>query len=162
MSRLKDIETDARIKLALVTNPHIGGLGIAVETVNGIVFLSGMVQDPDQKSLAEEIAQSHGGIDVRNDIEVVGTHEQAGGIIRGVLGGGTSPEDTIIRDRVIGALECDNRVSAYMINVEAADGVVRLSGLQDTVEGKQRAGEIARRVDAVSQVRNDIEVRTPS
>lgn len=72
MSRLKDLETTAKIKLALMTNPHIGGLDIGVDTVNGIVMLSGAVQDRSHKDLAEEIARAHGGIDIKNDIEVLG------------------------------------------------------------------------------------------
>ena len=71
MSRLKDLETTAKIKLALMTNPHIGGLDIGVDTVNGIVMLSGAVQDRGHKELAEEIARAYGGIDIRNDIEVL-------------------------------------------------------------------------------------------
>ena len=72
MGRLRDLETTAKIKLALMTNPHIGGMDISVDTVNGIVMLSGAVQDRDKKELAEEIARAHGGVDIRNDIEVLG------------------------------------------------------------------------------------------
>jgi hyperosmotically inducible protein len=71
MSRLRDAETTARIKLALIANPYIGGLDIGVDTVNGIVFLTGFAQDSQQKELAAEIAKSHGGLDIKNDIEVL-------------------------------------------------------------------------------------------
>ncbi|HUV05986.1 MAG TPA: BON domain-containing protein [Armatimonadota bacterium] len=73
MGRLKDLETAAKIKLALMTNPHVGGLDIGVDTVNGIVMVSGAVQDRNRKNLAEEIARAYGGIDIKkNDIEVLG------------------------------------------------------------------------------------------
>ena len=44
------------------------------------------------------------------------------------------------------------------IDVQTQDGVVRLSGFVDSMAQVDRAGELARRVDGVSGVRNSIRV----
>lgn len=159
MSRLRDVETTAQIKLALIGNPHISGFDISVDTVNGIVFLTGAVQDPEQRALAEDIARSHGGLDVKNDIQVLSEPEKAG-LIRQVAKkpSALAPEDVSIRERVLGNLEVDGRVNALMINVEEAGGIVRLSGVQESAIARRRAEEIARRVGGVTDVVNEIEV----
>lgn len=157
MNRLKDNEMSAGIKLAMILNPRIGGMEISVETVNGIVFLRGVVQDREQKNLAEDIAVRHGGIDVKNEIEVLSEVPEAKDLV--FLAADDGSGDDVLRSQVSGDLESDGRVNASMINVDAAGGVIRLTGVQDNDVAKNRAEQIAWRVDGVDQVINDIEVR---
>lgn len=157
MNRLKDSEMSAGIKLAMILNPRIGGMEISVETVNGIVFLRGVVQDREQKNLAEDIAVRHGGIDVKNEIEVLSEVPEAKDLV--FLAADDGSGDDVLRSQVSGDLESDGRVNASMINVDAAGGVIRLTGVQDSDVAKNRAEQIAWRVDGVDQVINDIEVR---
>lgn len=161
MSKLDDLEIKIKIKLALMANPHIGGLDISVDMINGIVFLKGFVQDSDKKLLAEEIARSHGGIDVKNDIEVLAEASETVDAPAefSVESPDIAEDNKAIQDRVIGSLGADPRVKVFSINVEAADGVVRLSGVQDDEEGRRRAEEIALRVSGVKKVVNDIHVK---
>lgn len=160
MSRLRDVETTAEIKLALIADPHVGGLDIGIDTVNGIVFLTGFVQDRDQRGLAEEIARSHGGIDIKNDIAVLAEvpKELDARASPAPLGARDEEEDLAIRDRVLGAMSSDSRVNTFAVNVEACDGVVRLSGFQENVQARGRAEQITRRVHGVREVINEIEV----
>lgn len=160
MSKLADLETTAKIKLALITNVHIGGLDIGVDTVNGIVILSGVVQEPDQRDLAEEIARAHGATEVRNDIEVLSESQESA--IRQVVGQADSypPEDVSLSTRILGDLEADGRVNPLTVNVEEEAGIVRLSGYQYSEKARERVEEIARSVQGVRDVINDIEVRT--
>ncbi len=163
MGRLNDIETSARIKLALITNPNIGGFDVSVETVNGIVVLTGTVERPEQKELAAQIAKQYGGIDIKNDIQllqVMTTPLGDPGLMRKVARQGTFfTEDNSIRQRVIGDLEADPRVNSATMNVDEVAGIVRLSGFQESEDSRARAEEIACRVTGVHQVVNDIEVR---
>ncbi len=158
MSRFNDIETTAKIKLALILNPHIGGLEISVYTVNGIVFLGGFVQDNRQKNLADEIARFNGGIDIKNNVQVLSelilSNESSDQITQT-----TEAADSLIRDRVIGDLENDPRVNAYMINVDVAEGIVELGGIQANQWAYLRAEEIANHVEGVRGVVNNMEVR---
>ena len=164
MSRLHDFGTTARVKLALVMNPNIGGLDIAVETVNDIVVLTGYVQDPAQKNLAAEIAHTNGGIDVKNDVRILSEVVEPESLIRTVARQPEemTPEELSIRDRILGNLEADGRVNSMMVNVDEAGGTVRLSGIQESETARIRAEEIAARVAGVTQVINEIEVEARS
>lgn len=162
MSRLNDIETSARIRLALITNRRIGGFDVGVETVNGIVILSGVVERPEQREIAAEIAMQYGGIDIKNDIGILSEIPAVDpGLLRRVAEQAIPflSEDVSLRQRILGDIEADNRVNALMINVDEVAGIVRLSGIQDNQEAKNRAEEIASRVTGVHRVVNDIEVR---
>lgn len=156
MSKLRDAEMSAVIKLALVANPHISGLDINVRTVNGIVFLEGYVQDRSQRNLAEDLAHNHGAMDIKNDIQILSEIQDGQELF---VGQDNVAGDTILRDHVMGDLESDNRVSASMVNVDCVNGVVRLTGVQDSDSARNRAEQIAWRVDGVHEVINDIEVR---
>lgn len=160
MSRLRDVETSARIKMALITHPSIGGMDVAVEAVNGIVILSGVVENPTQKELATEITRQYGGIDIRNDLKILSEVAQTQGLIRRVAEQASTfaSEDVSIRQRVLGDLEADSRINSFMVNVDEMAGIVRLSGIQDSEVAKLRAEEIASRVAGVTFVVNDIEV----
>ena len=59
---------------------------------------------------------------------------------------------------VTSALDNDPELRAMQIDVQTQDGVVRLSGFVDSMAQVDRAGELARRVDGVSGVRNSIRV----
>ena len=53
----------------------------------------------------------------------------------------------------------DSRTGALQINVKTDGGVVQLMGFVDDEAEKRAAGEIARSVDGVTSVKNDLEVR---
>jgi osmotically-inducible protein OsmY len=54
----------------------------------------------------------------------------------------------------------DDAVHAFSIGVETVNGEVQLSGFTPSAKEKARAEEIAKGVDGVRAVRNDIIVRT--
>ena len=56
----------------------------------------------------------------------------------------------------------DKHVSAMRIQVETLKGEVQLSGFAASQAEKERAGQIARSVDNVTRVRNNIVVRSGS
>ncbi|MHB0913809.1 MAG: BON domain-containing protein [Armatimonadota bacterium] len=152
MSRLEDLETTMRIKLALLGNPGIGGMEIKVEAINGIIFLRGAVQDLQQRGLAEAIARANGAIDVKNELLVFSEELPESGL-------SGSEEDMYLESRVLGDLESDGRVNSVTIAVQVDGGVVRLSGWQDDSDGRERAAEIAGRAQGVKEVVNEIKVR---
>lgn len=73
--------------------------------------------------------------------------------------GGTETKrvsDALITTKVKTALFRDPQASGFQISVHAYRGVVQLSGFVDTVDQKQRAGELAGRVEGVQSVHNDL------
>ncbi len=57
------------------------------------------------------------------------------------------------------ALAGDPRTKAHQVNVETREGAVQLSGFVDTSEAKSTAEDLARNVDNVKSVDNEIDVK---
>ena len=68
-------------------------------------------------------------------------------------------EDTVITTKVKAALLQDPGTAALAIGVETFIGGVRLTGSVDSVDTKQRAQDIAERVDGVIGVDNALSVK---
>ncbi len=79
---------------------------------------------------------------------------------RGQESTGNYVDDTVVTTRVKTKFAQDQMVSAMAINVETMKGVVQLSGFAKSSAEKDRAEELARTVQGVSSVRNDIVVRS--
>lgn len=72
---------------------------------------------------------------------------------------GEKLDDATITAKVNAGLAADSDLSAIRIDVDTKDGVVTLSGPAPTAAAKDRAAEIARNVQGVSSVKNQLTVR---
>jgi hyperosmotically inducible protein len=72
---------------------------------------------------------------------------------------GQDVDDSMLTTSVKAKLMDDSTTKAYEINVGTQKGVVQLTGFVDSTTMKARAGELARSVDGVKDVRNDLEIR---
>ncbi|MBY0437716.1 MAG: BON domain-containing protein [Burkholderiales bacterium] len=81
----------------------------------------------------------------------------------GVFGGqqtaGEYVDDATITTRVKARFVEDETVNALRLSVETMRGTVQISGFAASAAERQRAGEIARGVPGVREVRNDVVVR---
>lgn len=140
----------AKVKTALIQDPVTKAHEINVETYRGVVQLAGFVDSAEEKSRATEVARSVTGVQqVRNDLRIGEADQTIGRTV----------DDGMITTQVKAKLIADSRTDAYKIDVETQGGVVQLSGFVDSTEAKNTAGEIARTVDGVQSVRNDLEIR---
>ena len=73
---------------------------------------------------------------------------------------GEQVDDAALLTSVKSALASNPVTEAGEINVDVNRGVVKLAGFVDSSKEKSQAGEIARSVDGVQSVQNDIAVRT--
>ncbi|PHV10149.1 BON domain-containing protein [Chitinimonas sp. BJB300] len=71
-------------------------------------------------------------------------------------------DDTTITTRVKARFAKDPQVGAMRINVETLKGIVDLSGFAVSETEKSKAGQIARDVPDVKDVRNNIIVKPPT
>jgi len=71
-------------------------------------------------------------------------------------------DDTAISTKVKAQFVRDPVVKASQVSVETMQGVVQLSGFVDTRQEAERAAQLARNVDGVRGVKNDIIVRRAS
>lgn len=146
-----DSTLTAKVKTALIEDPVTKAHQIDVETYRGVVQLGGFVDSTEQKSRATEVAHSVTGVkDVRNDLRVSDADQSTVG---------QKIDDGLITTQVKAKLIADSRTEAYKINVETQGGVVQLTGFVDSDAARQTAGEVARTVDGVASVDNDLEIR---
>jgi osmotically-inducible protein OsmY len=68
-------------------------------------------------------------------------------------------DDSLITSKVKAALAADPVTKAREISVETFKGTVQLSGFVGTAAEKEKAGEIARKVKGVVDVKNNIVVK---
>jgi hyperosmotically inducible protein len=72
---------------------------------------------------------------------------------------GEQVDDAALLTSVKSALASDPVTEAHEINVDVNRGVVKLAGFVGTSKEKSQAGDIARSVDGVQSVKNDIAVK---
>jgi osmotically-inducible protein OsmY len=68
-------------------------------------------------------------------------------------------DDSLLANKVKMALYADKQVSGRQITVEAAQGVIELSGVADNTTEAQRAVQIAQGIKGVKEVRNRLTVK---
>ena len=149
--QVDDTVTTASVKSALIADPVTKAHQIDVEVFKGTVQLNGFVDTAASKTRATEVAKGAKGVTaVRNNLTV---RTDSG------PSGSERTDDAAITSKVKSALAGDPRTKAHQINVETQKGVVQLTGFVNSNEAKARAGELARSVDGVVEVRNDLEIR---
>ena len=68
-------------------------------------------------------------------------------------------DDSVITTRVKAAILEESTLKMFQINVKTYQGVVQLSGFVDSAQSVSKAGEVARRVENVKSVANDLLVK---
>jgi hyperosmotically inducible protein len=148
--QVDDSVTTGRVKAALIADPVTKAHQIDVETFKGTVQLNGFVDTAASKERAAEVAKGTKGVTaVRNNLTVKGDPRTASGVV----------DDSAITAKVKAALAGDPRTKAHQVNVETREGVVQLSGFVDSSEAKSTAEELARSVDNVRSVDNELDVK---
>ena len=71
-------------------------------------------------------------------------------------------KDSTLTAKVKSALAADVGLSTLKIDVDSAGSTVTLKGTVDSADKKQRAEEVARKVDGVATVRNQLQVKAGS
>jgi osmotically-inducible protein OsmY len=122
---------------------------VSVKSNDGVVTLSGTVQDKDDKALAEDTVENLPGV-VSVDNQVVVKSEYA------------EHSDEWIALKVRGELLVKANVSATATTVDVKNGVVTLSGTVQNIAEKDLTGVYAKDVANVKDVRNELVVAPAS
>jgi hyperosmotically inducible protein len=151
---------------------------IEIETVDGVVNLTGTAASSANASRAVSLARQVKGVkSVKNSIQVdaantaaardnVDTYNKKSTTASGDKSTTRSStrksdhpvKDTAITTKVKAKFVEDKTVSATKIHVKTTNGVVRLTGSAKSSEESSKAAELAREVDGVKSVRNNIKV----
>jgi hyperosmotically inducible periplasmic protein len=149
--QVDDSVTTGRVKAALIADPVTKAHQIDVETFKGTVQLNGYVDTSASKERASEIAKNTRGVtSVHNNLTVKTGGDRSGEQV---------VDDGTITTKVKAALAGDPRTKAHQVNVETHEGVVQLSGFVDSPEAKSTAEQLARAVDNVKSVDNELDVK---
>ena len=145
--QIDDAAITAKVKAKLVADPEVNPFEIDVDTQDGVVRLSGIVDEAGQASEAAKLARETAGVrSVVNDIQV------------GSKTLGESLDDSVIVARVKAKITADVDINPFDVDVDAEKGVVTLSGRVATEAQKEKAGRLARETDGVRRVVNRIQV----
>jgi osmotically-inducible protein OsmY len=90
------------------------------------------------------------------------TDDDSGAVEQTASNAGRAVDDSVITGKVKAALVADPTTKAHQINVETFKGTVQLSGFVDTSEARSRATEVAKNVDGVQSVKNELAIRDKS
>ena len=169
MSLLENIALTTKIKGVFIMDERIDATGIDVDTLGqGEVHLRGRVPNNVQFQLAEDLARLNGAHSVVNELdfdEVIETTPDENPVAAGVYGQVTTPEGApeagpTLTMRIMDALDADDRVNAHLLRVELMeDGIVTLHGRQGTVQQRDAALEVARGIEGVAGVLDNIEIQ---
>jgi hyperosmotically inducible protein len=122
---------------------------VTVKSNDGVVTLTGTVQDKDDRALAEDTVDNLPGV-VSVDNQIVVSSDVP------------MHSDEWIAMKVRGELLVKANVSATATKVEVKDGVVTLSGSAQNQAQKDLTGVYAKDIDNVKSVQNDLIVQSPT
>ncbi|CBA27764.1 Osmotically-inducible protein Y [Cronobacter turicensis z3032] len=149
---MDDSAITAKVKAALVDDEQIKSTDISVKTEKSVVTLSGFVESQAQAEEAVKIAKGVEGVaSVSDKLHVRDGKDKS---VKGYAGdAGTTSE-------IKAKLLADDIVPSRNVKVETTDGVVQLSGNVESEKQSQRAESIAKAVDGVKSVKNDLKVKS--
>ncbi|WP_159565389.1 molecular chaperone OsmY [Budvicia diplopodorum] len=148
---MDDSSITAKVKSALLNEKSIRSTDIKVKTTGGVVTLSGFVSSKEQSSQADGVAKLVEGVQsVKNELKVQkGKNDTVGEYVG----------DSAITSEVKAKMLADKAVPSRHITVQTSNGVVKLSGTVEKEVQSEQAEKIAKLVDGVKSVENDLVVK---
>ncbi|MEY8711160.1 hypothetical protein A9B99_09680 [Mangrovibacter phragmitis] len=149
---MDDSAITAKVKTALMNNDSVKSTDISVDTNKGIVTLSGFVTSQKLAETAVNVARGVDGVkSVSDKLQVKDSDSQS---LKGYAG------DTATTSEIKAKFLADDIVPSRKIKVETTQGVVLLTGTVDNNAQAQRAETIAKAIDGVKSVKNELKVKS--
>jgi hyperosmotically inducible protein len=149
-TQIDDAVVSAKVTSALLSNDDVKGYDIKVATRKGEVMLSGYVDNQNQIDRSVTIAQG---------IEGVKSVDNKLTLKDGARSIGNKIDDGVVTARVKAALLADAAIKSLDITVVTSKGDVQLSGFVDNETQIARATEVAKQVQDVQKVTNQMSVK---
>lgn len=145
-----DSAITAKVKSALVDDKAIKSTDISVTTTSGVVTLSGFVASQAEAEQAVAAATKVEG--VKSVSDKLHTKDKSEQSVKGYAG------DSATTASVKAKLLADDIVPSRNVKVETTAGVVQLSGDVKDQAQSDRAESVAKTVDGVKSVKNDLKI----
>jgi len=149
-AEIDDGVVTAKVKSALLADPDVKSFDLKVETRKGEVMLSGFVGNQAQVDRAILVARGVEGVKAvadRMDLK------------EGAVTVGNTVDDGIVTAKVKSALLGEPGIKSFDIAVVTRKGEVQLSGFVDNQAQIDHASDLARAVDGVKSVANEMSVK---
>ena len=137
-----------------MTRNDLGVVKVSQDRDRGVITLTGDVDSPEKKALAESVAaQAAPGYAISNEVGVrpVGNESQAKAV--------DSNLDSAIQDNYKAALKAHKNLDDQSISCDAKNGTLVIKGSVKTKAQKNEAMLLAKNVPNVKEVVNELEVK---
>ena len=142
-SGVSDSWVTAKVKLAMLADSRVSGFATDVDTKDGVVTLSGKVDEQLNKSAGEEVAKGIEGVkSVNNQIQVVPDAKRSQ----------VNAADDKIEDEIKKVMDADANLKGLGLRADSNAGVVTLDGSVDTQDQLVSAAQAIRKVPGVKSV----------
>lgn len=145
----QDTWKSSKVEAALILDERISGYDFDVDVHKAHATLHGQVKTRQERNAAKRVALSVQGIDSVSNQLSLQTESQSDS---------TSVEDSMISAQINTRLMLGDSLSAADVDVHTREGIVTLSGVVDSKAEKGRAEAIAREIDHVQSVNNQLEI----
>lgn len=158
-SKMKDAWLHGKLETAYTLNSHLNPFRIDTEVKDGVAYLSGDVESDIDKELAAKVAMSIEGIrDVKNslsvkpDIDKTQVAETEDGKRTTAQAISDATTTAVVKSKLL----VNQNTKGLAIDVDTHNKVVTLSGKVDSSEEKELAELVAKEVDDVLDVENNL------
>ncbi len=154
---------ETRVRAKFYSSDMLHGEQIDVHARDGVVTLTGKVAGKDQREEAVRLTRETEG--VKDVVDELGVLSEAQAEAAPIVAPGKEAaegrvaDDEWIRTKITSSYFLDDLVKSSRIRVEAAGGVVTLSGTAESQEVRQQAVRIARQTEGVKDVIDEIQVQ---
>jgi osmotically-inducible protein OsmY len=157
----KDAWITGKLEATYALNRHLSALKIETETTNGVVHLTGNVENDIDRDLAGELAKGiEGVVSVDNDLAIKpNARHEAHAESSTTRPFGVFVDDATTTAMVKTKLLANPNIKGLEIDVDTRGDVVTLTGQVASSEQKQLAEELARNTGDVKEVRNQLVVK---
>nr|WP_233148825.1 molecular chaperone OsmY [Shimwellia pseudoproteus] len=150
---MDDSTITAKVKAALIDDDAIKSSDISVKTSKKVVTLSGFVNSQEQAEKAVTVAKGVPGVvSVSDKLHV----KDAAGKQQSISG---YAGDTATTSEIKAKFLADSEIPSRNVKVTTSNGVVHLSGTVKSQAQAAKAEQIAKAVEGVKSVKNDISVK---
>jgi hyperosmotically inducible protein len=143
-----DSTITGKVKTQLTKDNHVKARNIDVDTVEGVVYLTGVVDSWAEANRAVKIARG-----------VKGVKRVESGLQVGTRSAGQIVDDQVIARKINGKLIKEPGIRSLNIDVDVYNGIVNLIGIVKTDQQKNRVEQLVREVAGVVKILNRLKVK---
>lgn len=150
-----DAWIDGKAESTLLFNTHLNAFKIDTDVKDGVITLTGTVENEVDKALAGELMASLDGVsDVENDLKIEG--EKPSDTAKALQAMKDAKVETVVKARLL----MESEVGGTDVEVEVTEGVVTLTGKVSSDAERQLAVTIAKNANDVKDVKDELKVKS--